>query len=39
VKEIADYGVGPQAVVTIGEAQQTIDAAMHFIDRIAEILV
>ncbi len=38
VKEIADYGIGPQAVVTIGEAQDTIDAATRFLDRIAEIL-
>ena len=38
VKEIADYGIGPQAVVTIAEAQDTIDAAARFIDRIAEIL-
>jgi uncharacterized protein (UPF0332 family) len=38
VKEIADYGIGPQAIVTAAEAQQTIDAAARFIDRIAEIL-
>jgi uncharacterized protein (UPF0332 family) len=38
VKEIADYGIGPQAIVTQTEAQATIDAAAHFIDRIAEIL-
>ena len=38
VKEIADYGIGPQAIVTIAEAQETIDAAARFIDRIAEVL-
>ena len=38
LKEIADYGIGPQAIVTAAEAQETIDVAARFIDRIAEIL-
>ena len=37
-KEIADYGVGPQAVVTMTDAQEMIDIAARFIGRIAEIL-
>ena len=37
-KEIADYGIGPQAVVTAVEAQEMIDLATRFVDRMAEIL-
>ena len=37
-KEIADYGVGAQAVVTATEAQETIDTAVQFIDLMAELL-
>ncbi len=37
-KEIADYGIGPQAVVTAAEAQEMIDLATRFVDRMAEIL-
>lgn len=37
-KEIADYGVGPQATVTAAEAQEMIDTAAQLIDCMAEIL-
>ena len=37
-KEIADYGIGPQAIVTAAEAQEMIDPATRFVDRIAEIV-
>jgi uncharacterized protein (UPF0332 family) len=37
-KEVADYGVGSQAVVTAQEAQEVIDIARRFIDTIAESL-
>ncbi len=37
-KEIADYGVGPQAVVTAAEAQEMLDTAAQLIDRLAQIL-
>ena len=37
-KEITDYGIGPQAVVTAAEAQEMMDLATRFVDRIAEIL-
>jgi uncharacterized protein (UPF0332 family) len=38
-KEVVDYGVGPyQASVTEAEAQEMIDTAAGFTDRIAEIL-
>ena len=37
-KEIADYGIGPQAVVTAAEEQEMIDLATRFVDRMAEIL-
>ena len=37
-KEITDYGIGPQAVVTAAEAQEMIDLAMRFVDRMAEIV-
>jgi uncharacterized protein (UPF0332 family) len=36
-KEIADYGIGPQAVVTAAEAQEMIDLATRFVDRMGEI--
>jgi uncharacterized protein (UPF0332 family) len=36
-KEIADYGTGPQAVVTVSEAQEAIDGAARFIDGISEL--
>jgi uncharacterized protein (UPF0332 family) len=37
-KEVADYGIGSQAVVTAAEAEETIEAAARFVDRVAEIL-
>jgi uncharacterized protein (UPF0332 family) len=37
-KEIADYGTGPQAVVTVSEAQEAIAAAGQFVDRITSLL-
>jgi uncharacterized protein (UPF0332 family) len=37
-KEITDYGIGPQAVVTSAEAEEMIDLATQFVDRIAELL-
>jgi uncharacterized protein (UPF0332 family) len=37
-KEISDYGVGPEAVVSSAEAQEMIDLAARFVDRMAEIL-
>lgn len=37
-KEIADYGIGPQAVVTAAKAQEMIDLATRFVDRIVQIL-
>jgi uncharacterized protein (UPF0332 family) len=38
-KEIADYGVGPAAVVTDEEAGDAIGAAARFIDRVAALLI
>jgi uncharacterized protein (UPF0332 family) len=38
LKEIADYGVGAQAVVTVAEAQEMIDEAARFIERVAALL-
>ena len=37
-KEVADYGIGPQAVVTVSEAEEAIGSAVLFVDRIASIL-
>jgi uncharacterized protein (UPF0332 family) len=37
-KEIADYGTGPQAVVTVSEAQEAIASARQFVDRITSLL-
>lgn len=37
-KEIADYGVGPHAIVTGTEAEEMIGAAVRFIDCIEGIL-
>lgn len=37
-KEIADYGTGPHAILTVAEAQEMIDTAEQFIDRIAALL-
>jgi uncharacterized protein (UPF0332 family) len=38
VKETADYGIGPEAIVTAAEAQETIVAAANLVECIAEIL-
>lgn len=37
-KEVADYAVGGQAVVTADEAQEMIDTARELVDRMATIL-
>jgi uncharacterized protein (UPF0332 family) len=37
-KEIADYGTGPEAVVTVSEAQDAIASAGQFVDHIASLL-
>ena len=37
-KEVADYGTGPQAIVTVSEAQEAIAAAGRFVDCIATLL-
>jgi len=37
-KEIADYGTGPQAVVSADEAEEAIAAAVRFVDNIATLL-
>jgi uncharacterized protein (UPF0332 family) len=37
-KEIADYGTGPQAVVTVSEAQEAIASARQFVDCITSLL-
>ena len=37
-KEVADYGIGPQAVVTDSEAQEAIASAARFVDCIASLL-
>jgi hypothetical protein len=36
--EIADYGTGPQAVVTVFEALEAIAAAGQFVDCITSLL-
>jgi uncharacterized protein (UPF0332 family) len=38
LKEIADYGVGPQATVTAAEVQEMTDIAARFVARMEEIL-
>ena len=37
-KEVADYGVGSQGVVTVREAQGVIDIAQHFVNTIVRLL-
>jgi uncharacterized protein (UPF0332 family) len=37
-KEIGDYGVGEDAVVTMADAEAAIRSAGHFIEKIEEIL-
>jgi uncharacterized protein (UPF0332 family) len=37
-KEIVDYGIGPQAVVTTAEAEEMIDLAARFVDCMEEVL-
>ena len=39
LKATADYGIGPQAVVTLAEAQEAIDSAARFVDTVAGLLV
>jgi len=38
LKTVADYEVGPEAQVSLDEAQAAIATATRFVDRIAEIL-
>jgi len=38
LKEVADYGVGPDARVTIAEANETIETAARFVDEIARLI-
>ena len=37
-KEMADYGVGSQSVVTVKEAQEVIAIAQHFVDTVVQLL-
>lgn len=37
-KEVADYGVGSQGIVTVQEAQEVIDIAARFVDTITRLL-
>jgi uncharacterized protein (UPF0332 family) len=37
-KTVADYEIGPDATVPLGEALSAIEAAQGFIDRIGELL-
>ena len=37
-KTVADYEIGPDAVVPLPEAMSAIEAAQRFIDRIVELL-
>jgi uncharacterized protein (UPF0332 family) len=37
-KEMVDYGVGPQAMVSEADARDLIESAARFIDVVAEIL-
>jgi len=35
---VVDYGIGSQPAVTLAEAEEMIEPATRFIDRIAQIL-
>ena len=37
-KEVADYGTGPEAVVTVTEAEKAIASARQFVDCIAGLI-
>jgi len=37
-KELADYSVDPEAVITDRDAAEMIDAAARFVARVAELL-
>jgi uncharacterized protein (UPF0332 family) len=37
-KEVADYAVGAQGVVTVAEARDVIDIAQRFVDTIIDLL-
>ncbi|HJU20193.1 MAG TPA: HEPN domain-containing protein [Stellaceae bacterium] len=39
LKSIADYEVGPDAVVPVEEAARAIEIATRFVDRIAELIM
>ena len=38
LKEISDYCVGPRAIITMAEADDAVENAVRFIDRIAALL-
>lgn len=37
-KSVADYSVGPDAVVTLSEASEAVTSAARFVERIAELV-
>lgn len=37
-KELSDYSIGPDAVITMGEADDAIEKAAYFIDYVASLL-
>jgi uncharacterized protein (UPF0332 family) len=37
-KEVADYGIGPHAIVTVAEAEEAIASAQRFVEFIARLL-
>jgi uncharacterized protein (UPF0332 family) len=37
-KEVADYGIGPDAIVTVAEAEEAIGSAQRFVDFMAGLL-
>lgn len=38
LKSVADYAIGPDAVVTVQEAIEAIDTATRFVDCVAALL-
>ena len=37
-KEVVDYGVGPDAIITEAEAEELLSLAVVFVDRVAQTL-
>jgi uncharacterized protein (UPF0332 family) len=37
-KEVADYGTGPEAVVSVAQAEEAIASAVRFVDCVASLL-